>query len=355
MASAGKKILITGNMGYVGSVVVNHLRTQYPSALLIGYDTGFFAGCLVDPLVFPEKLLNKQIYGDVRSFPEAVLEQVDAVVHLAALSNDPIGEEFETLTNEINCDMSLDIAQKAKNSGVKNFVFASSCSVYGTADNNAKDEDSPLDPLTVYARSKVATEAGLEGLADDNFTITCLRFATACGFSPRLRLDLVLNDFVACALSKGKIQILSDGTPLRPLMDVKDMARAIDWAIHRKADVGGSYLIVNTGSNKWNYQIRELAETVRSVLHGVQISVNDKAAPDKRSYKVDFSLYEGIAPNHQPVQDITTSIHELANGLRRMNFQNGSDFRNSYLVRLSVLRGLKESGQLTEELYWNKA
>src|SRR5262249_43047785 len=164
-----------------------------------------------------------------------------------------------------------------------NFVFASSCSVYGIADERARRENDPLGPVTAYAKSKVGAEQDLAAL-DTRMTVTCLRFATACGMSDRLRLDLVLNDFVACALARGEITVLSDGSPWRPLIDVADMARAIDWAIQRRPEEGGRYLVVNTGSNDRNYQVRDLAHAVAKALAGTTVSINSKAPVDSRSY-----------------------------------------------------------------------
>ncbi len=219
------KIMITGNMGYVGPCLVKHMRKVWPEAMLIGYDMGYFAHVLSDSHMFPECLLDYQYYGDIRQASPQLLADLDSVVHLSGISNDPIGNMFEEVTDQINFQASIDLAQQAKTAGVKSFVFASSCSIYGFADDSPRKEGDPLNPLTAYARSKVDTEMGLQKLADSSFTVTCLRFATACGMSKRLRLDLVLNDFVANALAKGRIEILSDGTPWRPLIHVKDMAR----------------------------------------------------------------------------------------------------------------------------------
>ena len=233
------KIMVTGNLGYVGPSVILQLRQSYPSAYLVGMDLGFFAHCLTGVKVSPESILDLQIYKDVRDVTRADFEGFDAVVHLAAVSNDPMGKTFARVTNEINCQSSLKIADLAKSAGIKNYVFASSCSVYGEATEFAKKEGDELNPLTAYAKSKIDTEIGLMGLAANQFVVTCLRFGTACGFSPRTRLDLVLNDFVAGAIANGVISILSDGTPWRPLIHVSDMARAIDWAVSREGNNGG--------------------------------------------------------------------------------------------------------------------
>ena len=209
-------VLITGNLGYVGPAVVKEFRQHYPEAEITGYDAGYFSRFISHNLVSPDIYLTRQIYGDVRKMNRKVLEGVDTVVHLAAISNDPIGNKFEEVTYAINYEASKRIATLAKEAGVKNFIFASSCSVYGFAEDEARTENSALNPLTAYAKSKVMTEEALKGMESDNFKITCLRFATACGMSDRLRLDLVINDFVAAAYTTGTIKILSDGSPWRP-------------------------------------------------------------------------------------------------------------------------------------------
>ena len=197
--------------------------------------------------------MDVQYFADVRNFAPQLLSGVDAVVYLAALSNDPLSHAFEEATLDINYRACIATAKKAKAAGVKSFVFASSCSAYGYAEDGARTEQSPVNPLTTYAKSKVWTERDMAPLADEKFKITCLRFATACGMSDRLRLDLVLNDFVAGAVASKKITILSDGTPWRPLIRVKDMARAIDWAIGRDVSRGGAFLTVNAGSDQMEY------------------------------------------------------------------------------------------------------
>lgn len=345
------KIVVFGNMGYVGPCVVEQLRASYPDATLVGFDAGYFASCLTNADYLPERKLDQQYFGDIRNVPDHVLEGADVVINLAAISNDPMGNKFEEVTLDINHQSGIKLAKRAKDVGVRSFIFASSCSMYGAASDAPKKEDSELNPLTAYARSKVFTERDLQPLADENFVVTCLRFATACGMSPRLRLDLVLNDFVACALTSGNISILSDGTPWRPLINVRDMARAIDWAVTRPASNGGTFLAVNTGSTSWNYQVKDLAEAVARAIPGVTVSINKDAPPDKRSYRVDFSLYEKLAPDHQPRYDLTATIEELKQGLEAMNFKD-ADFRSSKLMRLKVLTSLQEGKHMDLSLAW---
>jgi nucleoside-diphosphate-sugar epimerase len=345
------KILITGNMGYIGPWVVERLRQSYPQATLIGLDTGYFAHCLTNADILPECRADIQYFSDVRRLPKEAICEVDAIIHLAAISNDPMGNTFEEVTFDINYRASVELAKEAKKAAVKAFVIASSCSMYGLADDNPRKETSPLNPLTAYAKSKAYTELELEKLADRHFSVTSLRFATACGMSERLRLDLVVNDFVACAVTSKNITILSDGTPWRPLIHVKDMARAFDWAIQRDTADGGEFLAVNVGSNAWNYQVKELAEAVAKVIPDVTVSINKNAQPDKRSYRVDFGLFEKLAPSHQPQVGLLTAIRDIKDGLEAMGFKD-ANFRSSKYMRLKVLTVLREQGLLDKNLDW---
>jgi nucleoside-diphosphate-sugar epimerase len=346
------KILITGNMGYVGPAVVRHLRAVWPNSHLAGLDTGFFAHCLTDAPALPERQLDVQYFCDVRDVSPEVFDGVDAVVQLAAISNDPMGKAYEDATMEINRSAARRIAEMAKSRSVRSMVFASSCSVYGFAEAGARTETDTLNPLTAYARSKIETETLLRELADDDFSVTCLRFPTACGMSDRLRLDLVLNDFVAAAILNGRIKILSDGTPWRPLIDIRDMALAIEWAIQRPSSAGGDFLAINVGRNESNYQVRELAETVRDCLGDVAIDINPNAAPDKRSYQVDFSRYGALAPRHLPRCSLEQTIRDLAAGIRAARAANPA-FAPANYIRLGVLEQYRESGRLTADLRWD--
>ena len=343
------KILITGNMGYVGPVIAKYLRERRPDATLHGLDNAYFAHCLTGAPVLPERYLDEQFYGDVRHV-SLDLSGYDAVVQLAAISNDPMGNQFEAVTLDINQNTTVSIAKAAAAVGVKNFVFASSCSVYGIADGTPRKETDPVNPITAYAKSKIGAERELSTI-DTKMVITSLRFATACGMSDRLRLDLVLNDFVAGALSQRLISVLSDGSPWRPLIDVADMARAIDWAIDRPAEVGGRYLAVNAGSDDRNYQVKDLANAVAKGVPGTDVSINTSAPVDSRSYKVDFGLYRSLASNHQPVVSLDQSIQNLIAGLQRMNFKD-ADFRSSGLMRLRVLQDHIDNRRLNRGLQW---
>jgi len=345
------KILITGNTGYIGPVVINQLHSAYTDIEIVGLDMGYFAHCLTGAETLPESRLNLQYFMDIRKIDSTVLQGVDAIIHLCAISNDPMGNAYEEVTTDINHRSSVKLAQMAKEAGVRKFVFASSCSVYGFSEGGPRCEDDELNPLTAYARSKINTEKDIQPLASDDFVVTSLRFATACGMSERLRLDLVLNDFVAGAVATKEITILSDGTPWRPLIHIEDMARAMEWGVGRESSNGGAFLAINAGSDQWNYQVRELADAVAEQLPHVKVSVNKDAQPDKRSYQVDFGLYRKLAPDHQPQVDLADAITGLREGLEMMCFRD-ANFRNSSYMRLKVLSHLRETGLLNEALEW---
>jgi nucleoside-diphosphate-sugar epimerase len=340
------RIVVTGHKGYIGPVFARHVADRDIGWELFGVDTEFFADQLSGP--DPARYFRQEIRADVRALSDDVLRGADAVVYLAAVSNDPMGKEFEAATMQINAEAAVKIAERCHALGVKRFVFASSCSIYGSAGEAPRAEGDTLNPLTAYARSKVEAEQRLRFLADESFSVTCLRFATACGASPRLRLDLVLNDFVASAVLTGRIEVLSDGSPWRPLIHVEDMARAIEWALVRGGD---PFLAVNVGSAQWTWQIGGLARDVAGVLDDVEVSINKAAQPDNRSYKVDFSLFQTLAPDHQPQKRFDVAVRELRDQVSGMDF-SGASFRTSPFVRLNVLRALKAESRLSQDLHW---
>ncbi len=348
------RILINGNMGYIGPIVVAHLRRVFPDAWLAGNDSGWFAHCLTTPAPLPELALDEQRFVDVRALTARDLDGFDAVVQLAAVSNDPMSHRFETVTDDINHLGAVHVAKIAAAAGVRSFVFASSCSIYGfAADGRPRTETDPVNPLTAYARSKIATEGALEALAFPAMTVTALRFSTACGMSPRLRLDLVMNDFVAGALTSGQISVLSDGTPWRPMIEVRDMARAIEWGICRQAAPLGRFLKINVGVDRWNCQVKDIAEAVARAIPGTTVTVNPDAPLDKRSYRVDFGLYAQHAPDHQPLQTLDSAIAGLRDGLKAIAFAD-PDYRGSQLIRLKVLERHLDSGALDARLRWTR-
>jgi nucleoside-diphosphate-sugar epimerase len=344
-------VLITGNLGYVGPLVVRRLREALPDAVLTGLDTGYFAHCVIARDALAETLLDRQHYADLRDFDPSLLAGVDAVVHLAGISNDPMGNRYEEVTRAINHDAGVRLARLSRDAGVARFVFASSCSLYGFAEEGERTEDSPLQPLTAYARSKASLELALREMAGPGFRVTSLRFATACGMSERLRLDLVLNDFVAAAVTSRRITILSDGTPWRPLIAVSDMARAVEWALGRGPE-SGHELAVNAGRDEWNFQVRDLAAAVARVLPGVTVEIASGAVPDRRSYRVSFARYRALAPAHQPVAKLDDVIRDIATGLESFGFTDAT-FRESRFMRLRALEALRAGGRLGDDLRWS--
>ncbi len=340
------KILITGNMGYVGSVLVPYLRKKYPKSFIAGLDIGFFADKLIDNSD-PEKSLDKQIIKDIRNLESEDLEGFDVIINLAAVSNDPMGKEFESATEEINFIAGVRLANLAKEVGVKRFIFASSCSVYGEGLGNSKTEKDQVNPLTEYAKSKINTEKELEKISSSNFFIKCLRFATACGFSPRIRLDIVLNDFVVNGLLSNEINILSDGSPWRPLIHVEDMARAIHWSIEDKNK--DEFQILNVGNLNANYQVKEIAEAVHKVLPSINIKINKNASPDKRSYKVDFSLFNNLASGYQPKFSLEDSIKDIVKKIKLFDL-NKQHITNSDFIRLKTLKDLIDKNLINSKL-----
>ncbi len=343
-----KKVLVIGNLGYVGCVLNKYLFEE--SINVYGVDANWFGDNKL--LNDQKKYTNVQIIDDIRNnfnSNEIWSDSFDAVVYLAAVSNDPMGKRFAHVTHQINAEYCIKIAKEAKKRGVKKFIFASSCSMYGIADNNFPNEESKLNPMTEYAKSKVWSEDQLRSLGNENFKIISLRFATACGSSPNLRLDLVLNDLVASAIINNHVQVLSDGTPWRPLVHVMDMSRAIRWAIdHVDNNV---FLAVNIGSKEFTYQVRDFAKIVTESIPGTKLSIATDKAIDSRSYKVDFSLYESISgKKYYPKFNAENTIEDLIDCVKNLSIP--SDFRStSNWMRLKYLENKIKSNILDENLY----
>lgn len=348
------KYLITGNLGYIGPILSKYIKSRDKNAFIIGFDTGFFLNCTISSQMSKSKsYVDLQVYSDVRDYEtlEKYLNKVDHVIQLAAISNDPMGNEFAEVTNEINQVSSIYLAKRCINLGISSFTFASSCSVYGAGSDSPRTEKDPTNPLTAYAKSKIGTEEALKEIDSLGSTkITCLRFATACGYSPNLRLDLVLNDFVATAITTNAIKILSDGSPWRPLIDVEDMARALYWSCERKS--GESLEIINIGSEAWNYQIKDLADSTKSVLgENISIDINSNAAPDKRSYRVSFDKFFSLAPKEFiPQITLKESIKRIFEGIEP--YKSELFLNRNHLIRLSVLRDHKNMKHLDQNLFW---
>jgi len=307
-----------------------------------GLDTGYFA----------EPSSRGFLRKDVRDLTPADLAGIEAVVHLAALSNDPMGELQRDWTHQINCLGSLHIASIARDAGVSRFLFASSCSIYGASENEFATGTSPVQPLSAYAISKVKTEEGLDKLASSTFSPVSLRNATAYGVSSNLRLDLVLNNLVAWAYTTGKVQIMSDGSPWRPIVHIEDIARAFAAvldapreAIHNQA--------FNVGATEENYQVRELGQIVSETVAGSVVSYGEKS-PDPRNYRVNFSKIRAALPEFRTVWTARRGAAELLAACRELNLQE-SDLQSRHYIRLKQLKHLLDSGELDETLRWKKA
>jgi nucleoside-diphosphate-sugar epimerase len=290
------------------------------------------------------------IRKDIRDIQPDDLRGFDAVVHLAALSNDPMGELQPEWTYQINHQGSVHLARVARDAGVKRFLYSSSCSIYGVADEDLATESSPVRPLSAYAISKVRAEDDLANLADGDFSPVYLRNATAYGVSSCLRLDLVLNNLAAWAFTTGRIQIMSDGTPWRPIVHIEDISRtfaavlkAPREAIHNQA--------FNVGSNSENYRVSELAELVREAMPHCQITHSKESGPDPRSYRVDFSKIHGLMPELQPVWNARKGIAELRDAYARVNLKL-EEFQGRKYIRVKQLRHLLDTRQLDGTLRW---
>jgi nucleoside-diphosphate-sugar epimerase len=342
------KVLLTGHHGYIGSVCGPLLAEAGHD--VVGLDTLFYRGC--DLRSAPARSTSALLL-DVRDVRPADLEGFDAVVHLAALSNDPIGDFSPELTREINYEATVSLARAAREAGVRRFIFASSCSMYGASAHEAVDESAPLKPLTVYAESKVRSEEALVALAGADFAPVAMRNATAYGVSARLRVDLVLNNLVAWAHTTGKVRILSDGTPWRPLIHVEDISRAALAAVEAPEDVirGEAF---NVGRDDENYQVRDLGDIVEEVVPGSTVEYAGSGDPDPRSYRVSFAKLARAFPDLRLTWTARAGAEQLAAAYRRAGLTL-EEFEGDRFTRLKRLRLLLDRGDLDATLRWREA
>jgi nucleoside-diphosphate-sugar epimerase len=341
------RVLVTGHRGYIGSVLAPYLAEAGHD--VVGFDTDLYRGCDfgAEPSPVPT------ILADIRDVAPEDLAGFDAVVHYAALSNDPVGDLDPALTADVNREGTLRLAASARDAGVRRFVFASSCSMYGASGtDDALDEEAPLRPLTPYAESKVRSEEGLFALTGPDFAPVSMRNATVFGVSPRLRLDIVLNNLAAYAHTTGKITLLSDGTAWRPLVHVRDVAKAAMTLLEApENEIRGKAF--NIGTEEQNYRVRELADVLAEVT-GCEVEIAEGSSADARSYRVDFARVAEAFPTLRFEWNAERGARELVTAYRAVGLTK-ADFDGDRFVRIRRLLALRGSGGLSEDLRWARA
>jgi nucleoside-diphosphate-sugar epimerase len=338
------RVLVTGHNGYIGSVLAPYVAAAGHDA--VGLDTDLFRGCDFGT----GSAGIPGLTADVRDVAAEDLHGIDAIVHLAALSNDPLGDLDPTLTGAVNCEGTLRLARAAREAGVRRFIFASSCSMYGASGTDtALDEQAPLRPLTAYAESKVNAEESLAELASDDFVVVSMRNATVYGASPRLRIDIVLNNLAAWAHTTGRIRLLSDGMAWRPLIHVRDVSKAALALLEAPAELvtGEAF---NVGTDEQNYLVRDLAEIVQSVT-GCEIEIAEGSSADQRSYRVDFSKLAQALPELELEWDAERGARELIDAYRDVQL-TWATFDSDRFVRIRRLLRLLDENRLDTELRW---
>lgn len=339
------RVLVTGHLGYIGTVLVPKLIAEGHE--VVGLDSDLFERCTFGDFTYPD---ISAIRKDIRDVVQKDMDEAgpEAVVHLAGLSNDPLGDLDPELTFEINLHATVNLARLAQKSGTKRFVFSSSCSTYGAGSEQMVDEDAALKPVTPYGKSKVLAEQALSSLASNNFSPVYLRNATAYGVSPRLRFDLVLNNLVAWAFTTGKVMLKSDGLPWRPLVHVEDIADAFVAALRTPtADIHDR--AINIGASSENHQIRDIAETVTRIVPDCELTMAEDASPDARCYRVNCDLAEKLLSGFKPFWNIETGAEQLLEQYRRFGVTL-EEFEGPRLQRIAHIRKLLADGLIDRSL-----
>ncbi len=340
------RVLVTGHRGYIGPILVKMLLKK--GYEVVGIDADWFAEC-----AFSEDMPRiPEVKKDMRDLTLDDLQGVDAVMHLAAISNDPIGNLNPELTYAINHQASVRLAELAREAGAKRFLFSSSCSLYGAAGEAILTEEATFNPVTPYAHSKVLVEQDVAKLATDDFSPVFLRNSTAYGVSPRLRFDLVINNLVAHALTTGLVLMKSDGTPWRPVVHIEDISRAFVAALEAPQEVIHNQAF-NVGANEENYQVRDLAEIVAEVVPNCRIEYEAGAGPDKRSYRADFSKIKAALPAFQPQWNARRGAEELYRAYCDFGLVK-DDFEGPHFRRIDHIKQLLSSGRLGNDLRWSR-
>jgi len=338
------RVLVTGSLGYIGTVLVPMLLKEGHD--VIGMDTDYYSRCTFTGAPVDVPTLKM----DVRDAPNTAVRGVDAIIHLAGLSNDPLGDYNPNLTDDINFQASTRLAQLAKQAGVQRFLFASSCSNYGASGDQFLTEEAAFNPVTPYGVSKVRVEQELQNLADESFSPVFLRASTAYGLSPRIRFDLVVNNLTAWAFTTGRVYLKSDGTPWRPIVHVEDICRAYIAALQAPREAVHNQAF-NVGTTTENYQIRELAQMVQEIVPGSQVDFATDAGPDKRCYRVDCNKIARVLHGFKPQWTARRGVEQLYQAYKSIGLKL-EDFEGPKFMRIAHIKKLIDEGLLDENLRW---